>query len=142
MNAARVLEFLLVDDNPGDVRLTREACRESGLTAALSVVADGEQALAFLRRTNSHAAAPRPDLVILDLNLPRLDGHQVLAAIRADAALRDIPVAVLTTSKADEDRLAPFAGPRFRYIVKPRALEEFIATVRGLEAFCRETWSS
>lgn len=138
MNAAGVLEFLLVDDNPGDVRLTREACRESGLSAALSVVADGEQALAFLRRSSSYESAPRPDLVILDLNLPRLDGHQVLAALRADAALRDVPVAVLTTSKADEERLAAFAGPRFRYIVKPRDLDEFITVVLGLAAFCRE----
>lgn len=131
----RPLELLLVDDNPGDVRLTREALKESGLPGALSVVGDGEQALAFLRRVGPHAAAPRPDLVVLDLNLPRVDGRQVLAALAADPALKDIPVVVLTTSKADRGSLRAHEGPRFRYVVKPRELAEFVAVVRGLEEF-------
>lgn len=133
--APRPLELLLVDDNPGDVRLTREALKESGLPGALSVVCDGEQALAFLRRAGPHAAAPRPDLVVLDLNLPRVDGRQVLAALAADPALKDIPVVVLTTSKADRGSLRAYEGPRFRYVVKPRELAEFVAVVRGLEEF-------
>lgn len=135
MNAARRLRLLLVDDNPGDVRLTREALKESALPSSLSVVSDGEQALAFLRRLGPHADAPRPDLVVLDLNLPRVDGRQVLAALAADPALKDIPVVVLTTSKADREALRAYEGPRYRYVVKPRELGEFVAVVRGLGDF-------
>lgn len=139
MNAERRLAILLVDDNPGDVRLTREALVESGLPGELSVAGDGEEALAFLRRCGPHAAAPRPDLVVLDLNLPRKNGREVLAALRADRALRDLPVAVLTTSKADREALRAYEGPLFRYIVKPRGLAEFIAVVKGFEKFWQET---
>ena len=137
MSERRLRDILLVDDNPGDVRLTREALKESGVPGALSVAGDGEQALAFLRRVGAHAAAPRPDLVVLDLNLPRVNGRQVLAALAADPALRDIPVVVLTTSKADRRALRTHEGPLYRYVVKPRELDEFVAVIRGLEEFWR-----
>lgn len=137
MTGRRLRDVLLVDDNPGDVRLTREALKECGLESALSVAGDGEQALAFLRRAGSHAAAPRPDMVVLDLNLPKVNGRQVLAALAADPGLRDIPVVVLTTSKADKEALRDFEGPLYRYVVKPRELDEFVAVIRSLEEFWR-----
>jgi CheY-like chemotaxis protein len=137
LTGRRLRDVLLVDDNPGDVRLTREALKECGLASALSVAGDGEQALAFLRRAGAHAAAPRPDMVVLDLNLPKVNGRQVLAALAADPALRDIPVVVLTTSKADKEALRDYEGPLYRYVVKPRELDEFVAVIRGLEEFWR-----
>src|SRR5689334_19147626 len=101
--SVRPIEILLVEDNPGDVRLTEEALREGKVANNLNVAMDGVEALAFLRRQGKHGGKPRPDLVLLDLNLPRKDGREVLAEVKADPELRSIPVVVLTTSKAEED---------------------------------------
>jgi two-component system, chemotaxis family, response regulator Rcp1 len=100
---ARPIEILLVEDNPGDVRLTREALKDGKVSNRLHVVVDGVEALAFLRREGEHATAVRPDLILLDLNLPKMDGRQVLAEIKADPTLRQIPVVILTSSQAEED---------------------------------------
>jgi CheY-like chemotaxis protein len=131
----RVVELLLVEDNPGDVELTREALEEARVRNRLSVVDDGVQALAFLRRTGRYADAPRPDLVLLDLNLPRKDGREVLAEIKADPELRRIPVVVLTTSEAERDVLAAYELHANAYIVKPVDLDQFLAVVRSVEGF-------
>jgi two-component system, chemotaxis family, response regulator Rcp1 len=132
---ARPIEILLVEDNPGDVRLTKEALREGKVANNLSVAADGVEALAFLRREGPHANAARPDLVLLDLNLPRKDGRQVLAEIKNDADLRRIPVVVLTTSKAEEDILRTYDLHANCYIAKPVDLEQFIRVVKSIDDF-------
>ena len=131
----RPIEILLVEDNPGDVRLTKEALREGKVANNLSVAADGVEALAFLRREGPHANAARPDLVLLDLNLPRKDGRQVLAEIKIDADLRRIPVVVLTTSKAEEDILKTYDLHANCYIAKPVDLEQFIRVVKSIDDF-------
>lgn len=138
MNASKsghCVEILLVEDNEGDVRLTREALNEGRIRNRLSVVNDGEQALAFLRREGSHADAPRPDLILLDLNLPRLDGREVLAAIKQDPELKQIPVVVLTSSRAEQDLLRAYDLHANCFIGKPVAFEEFIDVVRSIEDF-------
>lgn len=132
---ADLLNVLLVEDNPADVRLTVEALRDAKVANALNVVNDGVEALAFLRREGEHADAIRPDLVILDLNLPRLDGKDVLAAIKRDAELRRIPVAVLTTSVAEADVMRSYDLGANCYITKPVGLEQFLAVVRSIESF-------
>lgn len=129
------IEILLVEDNPGDVRLTIEALKEAKMRNNLSVVGDGVQALAFLRRQGEYAAAPRPDLILLDLNLPKMDGREVLATIKEDADLRRIPVVVLTTSKAEEDILRSYDLHANCYITKPVDPEQFIAVVQSIEDF-------
>jgi chemotaxis family two-component system response regulator Rcp1 len=129
------IEVLLVEDNPGDVRLTREALKEGKTHVRLSVVHDGEEALAFLRRQGPHAAAPRPDLILLDLNLPRKGGREVLAAVKADCQLRRIPVVVLTSSQAEQDILASYDLNANCYITKPVDLDQFIGVVRSIEDF-------
>jgi two-component system, chemotaxis family, response regulator Rcp1 len=131
----RPIEILLVEDNPGDVRLTKEALREGKVANNLSVAADGVEALAFLRREGAHKNAARPDLVLLDLNLPRKDGRQVLAEIKNDAELRRIPVVVLTTSKAEEDILKTYDLHANCYIAKPVDLEQFIRVVKSIDDF-------
>jgi len=131
----RPVELLLVEDNPGDVELTREALDEARVRNRLSVVSDGVQALAFLRREGPYAGAPRPDLVLLDLNLPRKDGREVLAEIKADPALRRIPVVVLTTSAAEKDVLGAYELHANAYIVKPVDLDQFLSVVRCVEGF-------
>ncbi len=131
----RPIEILLVEDNPGDVRLTIEALKEGKVSNRLSVARDGVEALAFLRREGSHAKAPRPDLILLDLNLPRRDGREVLAEIKADARLRRIPVVVLTTSKAEEDILRTYDLHANCYINKPVDLDQFISVVRSIDDF-------
>ena len=131
----RPIEILLVEDNPGDVRLTAEALKEGKIRNHMSVVADGEEAMAFLRREGAHASAPRPDLVLLDLNLPRKDGREVLAEIKEDDALKRIPVVVLTTSKAEEDILRTYNLHANCYITKPVDLDQFITVVRTIEDF-------
>lgn len=131
----RPIEILLVEDNPGDARLTREALKEGKIRNNMSVVGDGEEALAFLRRENSHADAPRPDLVLLDLNLPRKDGREVLEEIKEDPDLKRIPVVVLTTSKAEEDILRTYNLHANCYINKPVDLDQFINVVKSIEAF-------
>lgn len=129
------IEILLVEDNPADVRLTREILKETKVFNALHVVSDGLEALSFLRREGRYAAAPRPDLVLLDLNLPRKDGREVLATIKADADLRRIPVVVLTTSKAEEDILRSYNLHANCYIEKPVNLDQFISVVKAIEGF-------
>lgn len=131
----RPIEILLVEDSPGDVELTREALAEARIANRLSVVADGMEALEFMRRTGRHADSPRPELVLLDLNLPRMDGHEVLAAIKADPTLRNIPVVVLTTSAAERDVLAAYDLHANAYIVKPVDLEQFLHVVRSVQDF-------
>ena len=134
-DTSRPIEILLVEDNPGDVRLTIEALKEGRVRNRLSVARDGVEALAFLRRQGPHAQAPRPDLILLDLNLPRKDGREVLAEIKDDAVLRRIPVVVLTTSKAEEDVLRTYDLHANCYITKPVDLEQFIMVVRSIDDF-------
>ena len=134
-NLGRPIEILLVEDNPGDVRLTIEALKEGKVRNRLSVARDGVEALAFLRREGPHATAARPDLILLDLNLPRKDGREVLGEIKDDAQLRRIPVVVLTTSKAEEDILRTYDLHANCYINKPVDLEQFISVVRSIDDF-------
>jgi chemotaxis family two-component system response regulator Rcp1 len=131
----RPVEILLVEDNPGDVRLTREALKDAKVMNHLSVVGDGEEAIAFLRRQGKHARAPRPDLILLDLNLPRKDGREVLEEIKIDPALMTIPVVVLTTSKAEEDVIRTYRLHANCYINKPVDFSRFMDVVRQLENF-------
>ncbi|MEQ1503668.1 MAG: response regulator [Myxococcota bacterium] len=129
------VEILLVEDNPGDVRLTREALRDGKVRNHLHVVPDGVEAIAFLRREGPYAGAPRPDLVLLDLNLPKKSGREVLADIKSDPDLMRIPVVVLTTSKADEDVLRAYEFHANCYVTKPVDLEQFLKVIRSIEEF-------
>ncbi len=129
------MEVLLVEDNPADVRLTEEALREGTVPLHLSVTPDGEEALAFLRHEGRYAAAPRPDLVLLDLNLPRLDGRAVLAAVKADPSLRRIPVVVLSTSEAAADIATSYDLHANCYVSKLPDLDQFFRVVRLIEEF-------
>jgi CheY-like chemotaxis protein len=129
------IEILLVEDNPGDVRLTQEALREGKIGNSLHVVEDGESAMAFVRREGEFADMPRPDLILLDLNLPRMDGREVLAQIKADPDLKRIPVVVLTTSRAEEDVLKAYELNANCYITKPVDFEQFIKVVSAVEEF-------
>lgn len=129
------IEVLLVEDDPGDVLMTREAFADYKVANNLHVVSDGEQALAFLRKTGPFTEAPTPDLVLLDLNLPRVDGRQVLAEVKADEALRRIPVVVLTTSEAEEDVLRSYDLHANAYVTKPVDFERFVEVVRQIDQF-------
>ena len=131
----RPVEVLLVEDNPGDVRLTQEAFKEAKVLNHLSVVGDGVQALAFLRREGDHTEAPRPDLILLDLNLPKKDGREVLEEIKADERLRRIPVVILTTSSAQQDILKSYDLHANSYITKPVDLDQFVTVVKSIEDF-------
>jgi CheY-like chemotaxis protein len=131
----REVQILLVEDNPGDVRLTKEALKDGKVRNQLHHVVDGVEALAFLAGTGPYAGVPKPDLILLDLNLPRKDGREVLATIKADSVLASIPVVVLTTSKAEEDVLRSYGLHANCYIVKPFDLEQFIDVVRTIENF-------
>ncbi|TET49931.1 MAG: response regulator [Anaerolineales bacterium] len=131
----RAVEILLVEDNPGDVRLTVEVFKDTKVVNNLSVVGDGASALAFLRREGEYADAPRPDLILLDLQLPRLDGRAVLQEIKADEALRNIPVVVLTASDAERDILQTYKLHANCYISKPVDLNQFIKVVQSIEGF-------
>ncbi len=131
-------EILLVEDNPGDVLLTKEALKAGKMHNNLSVVSDGEQAMAFLRRESEYKNAPRPDFILLDLNLPKKDGREVLAELKSDPDLKRIPVVVLTTSKAEEDIIRSYNLHANCYITKPVGLEKFIEVVRTLENFWLE----
>ena len=133
--AGRPVEILLVEDSPGDVRLTREALRDGKVRNNLSVVTDGVEALAFLRREGRYADAPRPDVILLDLNLPKKDGREVLAEVKADERLRRIPVVVLTTSADERDVLRSYELQAACYITKPVDLDQFIAVVQSIEDF-------
>jgi chemotaxis family two-component system response regulator Rcp1 len=129
------VEVLLVEDNPGDVLLTREALREGKVRNNLSVVDDGVKALAYLRREGEYANATRPDLVLLDLNLPRMSGREVLEQIKADPQLRNIPVVILTSSQAEQDILRAYDLHANCYVTKPVDLDQFISVVRSIEDF-------
>jgi chemotaxis family two-component system response regulator Rcp1 len=135
----RVFDLLLVEDNPGDVELTREALRECALPLRTWVAHDGVEALAFLRRTGAHAEAPRPALVLLDLNLPRLDGRGVLAEMKGDAALRDIPVVVLTSSQAAADVRRVYGLHANCCVAKPVELDRYFDAVGAIARFWLET---
>jgi two-component system, chemotaxis family, response regulator Rcp1 len=129
------VEILLVEDNPGDVDLAREALENSKIRNTLSVVGDGEDALAFLRRKGKYAAAPRPDLILLDLNLPKKSGREVLAEIKSDEDLKRIPVVILTVSKDEEDILESYNLHANCFITKPIDLHQFLRVVRAIEDF-------
>ena len=133
--SGRPVEILLVEDNPGDVRLTRETLKDSKLLNRMSVAVDGVEALAFLRREGRYAGEVRPDLILLDLNLPKKDGREVLAEIKADESLRRIPVVVLTTSSAEQDILKMYDLHANCYITKPVDLDQFSTVVRAIETF-------
>ncbi len=135
MNEGRPIEIFLIEDNPGDARLTVEALREAKVHNRLSWVTDGAEALAFLQREGKHANAPRPDLILLDLNLPRKDGREVLAEIKKNDKFRRIPVVVLTTSQAEEDILKAYHLNANCYITKPVDLDKFIEVVRTIKDF-------
>jgi CheY-like chemotaxis protein len=129
------IDVLLVEDSPGDVRLTREAFREANGAVTLHVAPDGVEAMAFLRQEGIHANAPRPDFILLDLNLPRMDGREVLALIKADITLRTIPVIILTTSEADADILKSYELNANAYLRKPVTLDAFESLVRSINDF-------
>lgn len=129
------VEILLVEDNPGDARLAQEALKEDKIKNALHSVADGVEAMAFLRQEGKYTGAPRPDLILLDLNLPKKDGREVLAEIKSDENLKRIPVVVLTVSQAETDILKSYNLNANCFITKPVSLEEFIKVVQAIEHF-------
>jgi CheY-like chemotaxis protein len=135
MTEPKPLQILLVEDNPGDVRLTREALKDGKMYHQLSVAVDGVEAMAFLRHEGQYADAPRPDLILLDLNLPRKDGREVLTEIKADDHLKRIPVVVLTTSAAEHDILTSYDLHANCYITKPVDLDQFLKVVQWVEDF-------
>ena len=129
------VHVLLVEDDPGDVLMTKEAFEHYKLRNVLHVMTDGEQALQFLRRTGGYADAPRPGLILLDLNLPRLDGLEVLAELKADPALKVIPVVILTTSQAQQDVLRSYVLHANAYVSKPVDFETFMEVIRQIDNF-------
>jgi CheY-like chemotaxis protein len=129
------IEILLVEDNAGDVRLTREALKDAKVLNTLHVARDGEEAMDYLYHKGKYADAPRPDLILLDLNLPRKDGREVLAEIKADEDLKRIPVVILTTSKSEEDVLKVYNLHANCYVTKPLDLDQFIRVVQAIEDF-------
>ncbi len=131
----RPVEILLVEDNPADVRLTEEVFETCKITNHMHVVTDGEEALAFIRKKGSYAGKPRPDVVLLDLNLPKKDGREVLSEIKSDPELKTIPVIVLTTSDADQDVWKAYDSGVNSYITKPVDLKQFVDVCRSIEDF-------
>ena len=129
------VQILLIEDNPGDVRLTEEALKEGKVINRLSVVPDGVEAIEYLRKRGDYASAATPDLVLLDLNLPKKDGREVLAEVKQDPELRKIPVVVLTTSRDEQDILKSYDLHANCYITKPVDFEQFIRVVRAIEDF-------
>jgi two-component system, chemotaxis family, response regulator Rcp1 len=129
------IEVLLVDDSPGDIRLMQEAFRDANSEIQLHVARDGHEAMAFLRRSGIHLDAPRPDLILLDLNLPRMDGREVLAQIKNDAGLRAIPTVILTTSDAEADIVKSYQLQANCYLRKPVELEKFESLVKSINEF-------
>ncbi len=131
----KVIDVLLVEDDPGDVLMTREAFEDNKVANRLAVVSDGVSAMEYLRKEGRYADAPTPDLVLLDLNLPRMDGREVLQALKGDDELRRIPVVVLTTSEAEEDVLRSYALHANAYVTKPVDFDRFIEVVRQIDDF-------
>lgn len=131
----KAINILLVEDNPGDVRLTQEVLKEGKICNTLNIAPDGEEAVAYLKKTGKYKDAHRPDIILLDLNLPKKDGRQVLAEVKADPDLKLIPVVVLTTSAAEQDILNMYANHANAYITKPVDLDQFINVVRSIENF-------
>ena len=129
------VEILLVEDNPGDVRLVKESLKDIKVLNNLRVAKDGQEALDFLHREGNHTEAPHPDLILLDLNLPKKDGREVLAEIKADKDLKRIPVVVLTTSKAEEDILKSYNLQANCYITKPVDFDEFVKVIKSIKDF-------
>lgn len=136
--SGRPVEILLIEDNPGDVRLTIEAFKDAKVRNNLTIASDGVEALEILKKVGRYANAPKPDLILLDLNLPLKDGREVLADIKADEALKRIPVVVLTTSHADEDILKSYNLNANCYITKPVDLDQFLKVVKSIESFWLE----
>jgi chemotaxis family two-component system response regulator Rcp1 len=134
-DVAPPIEILLVEDNLGDVRLTKEALKEGKVYNNLHWAKDGVEALEFLRREGAHKDAPRPDIILLDLNLPKKDGREVLSVIKNDQQLKHIPVVVLTTSKAEEDVLRSYELHANCYVTKPVDLDKFIVVVQSIDRF-------
>jgi two-component system, chemotaxis family, response regulator Rcp1 len=132
---APAVEILMAEDNPGDVRLTRESLKDASRPCNLSAVADGTEALAFLRREGVYADAPRPSLVLLDLNMPKLDGHELLAEMKSDPDLRRIPVVVFTSSAEARDVFEAYDRHANAYVIKPVRLEDFSEVVKSFEDF-------
>ena len=132
------IEILLVEDNPGDVRLTAEALRDARVRNRLSVAKDGVDALAFLRQEGEHGQAPRPDLILLDLNLPKKGGREVLQEIKQDERLKHIPVVILTTSQAERDIVQSYHLRANAYVTKPVDLEQFLKVIQSIEHFWLE----
>jgi CheY-like chemotaxis protein len=139
MTANDLAEFLMVEDNPADVRLTREAFRDGNILNTLHVVKDGVEAMAFLRRQGIYASMPTPALIFLDLNLPRKNGREVLREIKEDKELRKIPVIVLTTSSAESDIVSSYALHANAYVVKPINVETFNLAIKEIDRFWNQT---
>jgi two-component system, chemotaxis family, response regulator Rcp1 len=135
MNGKSPIEILLVEDNVGDVRLTQEALKDAKVLTNLNVASDGVAALAFLRKQGNHAQAPTPDIVLLDLNLPKLNGIEVLGQIKTDEALKQIPVVIVTSSKAEEDVARSYKLQANCYITKPIDFDQFMKMVKSIEEF-------
>lgn len=134
----RPIEILLVEDNAGDVRLTREALRDAKVRNNMMVASDGEEALEYLRQEGKHADAARPDLILLDLNLPRMNGFEVLDVIKEDPLLKRIPVVILTTSQAEQDIIRSYNLHANAYVTKPVDLDQFIKVIKSIEDFWLE----
>ena len=135
MPARKTIDVLLVEDDPGDVLMTPEAFEHNKVANTLNVVSDGVSALEYLRKEGEHANASTPDLILLDLNLPRMDGREVLQALKADEELRSIPVVVLTTSEAEDDVVRSYALHANAYVTKPVDFDAFITIVRQIDEF-------
>jgi len=129
------IQVLLVEDSPGDVRLTQEAFREANVAIQVHIASDGVEAMEFLRQQGRHAQSPRPDLILLDLNLPRMDGREVLAAIKADDGLKSIPTVILTTSEAEADIVRSYRLQANSYLTKPVQLDAFEGLVKSINDF-------
>ena len=134
-DVTKVIEILLIEDDPGDVLMTREALENSATPRRLTVVGDGESAIDYLRKQGRHTAAVTPDIILLDLNLPRMDGREVLAEVKADPVLRSIPVIVLTTSEAQEDITQSYSLHANAFITKPVDFDQFTEVVRRIDDF-------
>jgi CheY-like chemotaxis protein len=136
MASPKVIEILIVDDNPGDVELTKAALRDGRILNEINVVYDGEEALRFLRRVGDYAAAPRPDLMFLDLTMPKVDGFRVLAEMKADPELRRIPVIVMSSSAAEKDMARAYDAQISAYLIKPSDLDAYFTAIRSV----KELW--